>query len=456
MLWSDSKLHEGISGMSEAAAKPQDKKWEKPRIEIGILGLGVVGSGTVALLQNNKAEIERKIGGPFHIKKIAVRNLDKKRGVQVDRSLLTTNASEVIDDPDIDIVCELIGGIEPAREFILRAIKNGKQIVTANKEMIAKEGHELMVEAAARKLDFQFEGSVGGGIPVIQPMKNALSGNQVREVLGIINGTTNYILTRMSREKADFDAVLAEAQAHGYAETNPTSDIGGFDAQYKIAILASIAFTTRINVNDVYVEGITKIARRDIQAAAELGFVVKLVGIARRVDSEQVQVRVHPALLPANHPLASTNDVYNAIMVKGDSVGDVMFYGRGAGAGPTGSAVVGDIMDSCRNLRGGSTGRVGCTCAKTRKVMHIDDVVSRHYLRMHVLDRPRALASIAAVLGDHDISIESVVQKETHTDQAEIVWVTHEAASKSISDAIAVIDKLSAVVSVENWIRVEE
>lgn len=446
--------------MSEAAVKPHSNSssnvWNKPRIEIGVLGLGVVGSGTVQLLQSNRSEIEHKIGIPIHIKRICVRDINKKRAVDVDRALLTVDASEVLDDPDIDIVCELIGGIDPAKQFVLRALRNGKQVVTANKEMIAKEGHELMVEASRRSLDFQFEGSVGGGIPVIQPMKNALAGNQVREILGIINGTTNYILTKMTREHADFDTVLAEAQAHGYAESDPTSDIGGFDAQYKIAILASIAFTSQVRVQDVYVEGITRIAKRDIEAAAELGYVIKLVGVARRVGSDRMQVRVHPALLPAAHPLASTNDVYNAVLIKGDSVGDVMFYGRGAGSGPTGSAVVGDIMDSCRNLRKGATGRVVCTCFEHRSMQPIDEVVTRHYLRMHVLDRPKVLASIAGVLGDFNISIESVVQKETHSDQAEIVWVTHEAAGRNISDAISAIEILPSVVSVENWIRVEE
>ena len=270
-----------------------------------------------------------------------------------------------LDDPDIDIVCELIGGVHPAHEFVQRALQNGKQIVTANKEMIAKKGFELMEEAARRDLDFQFEGSVAGGIPIIQPMKNALAGNRIEEVLGIINGTTNYILTKMAREHADFDDVLKEAQAHGYAEADPTSDIMGYDAQYKIAILAGIAFSSRVNIEDVYVEGITGIGRSDIAYAEEMGYVIKLVGVAKRADGDangSIQVRVQPALLPKTHPLAATSDVYNAIMVKGDSVGDVMFYGRGAGSGPTGSAVVGDILDVCRNLRANATGRVGPAC----------------------------------------------------------------------------------------------
>lgn len=438
--------------MSEAPVKV----WDKPRVEIGILGLGVVGSGTVELLQRNQAEIERKTGLPFHIKRIAVRDLNKKRAVTVDRSLLTTDATEILDDPDVDIVCELIGGVEPAKNFVLRALRNGKQVVTANKEMLAKEGHALMEEAGCRRLDFQFEGSVAGGIPIIQPMKNALAGNQVQEVLGIINGTTNYILTKMTQDHADFETVLKEAQAHGYAESDPTSDIGGFDAQYKIAILASIAFTSRVAVQDVYVEGITRISAHDIEAARELGFIIKLVGVAKRVGKDRMQVRVHPALLPTTHPLASTNDVYNAILVKGDSVGDVMFYGPGAGSGPTGSAVVGDIMDTCRNLRTGATGRIVCTCFEHKTVQPIAEVVTRHYLRMYVMDRPKVLAAIAGVLGDYGISIESVVQKATHRDQAEIVWVTHEASGLSIQGALERIARLPAVVSVANWIRVEE
>ncbi len=432
------------------------RTWRKKQVEIGVLGLGVVGSGTVNLLQRNREEIERKIGLPFHIKRIAVRDLNKPRGVTVDRSLLTSDAYEVLDDPDVDIVCELIGGVDPAKQYVLHALHNGKQIVTANKEMIAKEGHELMEAASAQRLDLQFEGSVGGGIPIIQPMKNALAGNRVDEIMGIINGTTNYILTKMSQERAAFDAVLQEAQAHGYAEADPTSDIGGFDAQYKLAILASIAFTTRINVNDVYVEGITRIAAEDIRYADELGFAIKLVGIAKRMSGGRMQARVHPALLSKTHPLASTSGVYNAVLVTGDAVRDVMFSGRGAGSGPTGSAVVGDIMDICRNLRSGSTGRVPCTCFQHLSIQPIAEVVTRHYTRMLVRDRPKVLAGIAGVLGDFEISIESVVQKAAEGGHAEIVWVTHEAPCRNVERAMEKIEKLPIVISVPNWIRVEE
>jgi homoserine dehydrogenase len=428
----------------------------KDEINIGILGLGVVGSGTVTLLQQNRETIERKAGARIHLRKIAVRDLHKKRAVEVDRSLITNNPLEVLDDPEIDIVCELIGGVSPAKEFVLRAFANGKHVVSANKELIAKEGHDIMEEAGRRRLDFQFEGSVAGGIPIIQPMKNALGGNKILEVMGIVNGTTNYILTRMTHEGAEFEEALRDAQAKGYAEADPSSDVDGFDAQYKIAILSSIAFTSRVNVNDVYVEGISRISKRDIECARELGYVIKLVGIGLRVDDERMQVRVHPALLPEDHPLASTNDVYNAIYIRGDAVGDVMFYGRGAGMMPTGSAVVGDILDVCRNIVFGSTGRVSCTCFEPKQMMPMDAVETKYYVRMVVADRPKVLAAIANVLGDHDVSIESVVQKAASHDKAEIIWVTHKVREYNMRAALSEIKKLPVVASVDNWLRVEE
>ena len=428
----------------------------KETINIGILGLGTVGSGTVALLQQNRAEIERKIGARIHIRKIAVRDLHKKRQVEVDRGLLTNNPHEVLDDPSIDIVCELIGGVSPAKEYVLRALTNGKHVVSANKELIAKDGHDVMEEAGRRRLDFQFEGSVGGGIPIIQPMKNGLGGNKVQELMGIVNGTTNYILTRMTQEGADFQEVLADAQARGYAEADPSSDVDGFDAQYKVAILSSIAFTSRVQVPDVYVEGITHITALDIERARELGYVIKLVAMAERIGDEAMQVRVHPALLPITHPLASVNDVFNAIYLRGDAVGDVMFYGRGAGMMPTGSAVVGDIMDVCRNILHDSGARIQCTCYDKKKMLPMEAVETKYYIRMNVEDRPKVLASIAGVLGDNNVSIESVVQKTTGESHAEIIWVTHKTRESDLRNALAQIKQLPAVSSVDNWLRVEE
>jgi homoserine dehydrogenase len=428
----------------------------KDRIGIGILGLGVVGSGTVRLLQQNRASIERKIGAAIDLRRIAVRDVAKKRAVDVDASLLTTRPEDVIDDPAVDILCELIGGVTPAKDYVLRALRNGKQVVTANKEMIAKDGHEVMEEAGRRGLDFLFEGSVAGGIPIIQPMKNALGGNQVQQIQGIVNGTTNYILTRMTDENADFDVVLKDAQALGYAEADPSSDVDGFDAQYKIAILSSIAFTSRVRVQDVYAEGITRVSKRDIECARALGYVIKLLAVGERRDEDAMQVRVHPAFLPASHPLASTHGVYNAIYLRGDAVGDVMFYGRGAGQMPTGSAVVGDIMDASRNILRGSTGRVPCTCFEERRMLPMGDVETRYYARMTVDDQPGVLAAIAGVFGENRVSIESVVQRADDEGRAEIIWITHRTREADMRAALGQIEALQPVERIENWLRVED
>jgi homoserine dehydrogenase len=428
----------------------------KETIHIGILGLGVVGSGTLAVIEQNRSLIERKVGARVVVKRIAVRDLHKKRLIEADRSIITNDPLQVTDDPDIDVVCELIGGVSPAREFVVRAMRNGKHIVSANKELLAKEGHDLLEEASRLKLDFHFEGAVCGGIPIIQPMKNALAGNRILEIKGIVNGTTNYILTRMTEDNAEFDAVLREAQKLGYAEADPSSDVQGFDAQYKIAILGSIAFASRVHVNDVYCEGITRISKRDIECAKALGYVVKLLAIATRVDDKTIQVRVHPALLPTGHPLASTADVFNAVYVRGDAVGDLMFYGRGAGSMPTGSAVVGDIIDTCRNILAGATGRVGYACFDETEMLPMDEVSTRYYIRMNVSDEPKVLAAIAGALGEHGVSIDSVVQKASSQDSAEIVWITHRTREANLRAALAEIQQLHVVKSLENWLRVED
>ncbi len=425
-------------------------------IKVGVLGLGVVGSGTVRILQENADEIARRVGARITVKKIAVRTLDKPRAVTVDRALLTTHPDEVINDPEIDILAELIGGVEPAHDYVLRAIQSGKNIVTANKEMMAKAGHDLMEAAQSAKLDFFLEGSVAGGIPIIAALKESLAANRVQSVMGIVNGTTNYILTRMSEEGAAFGDVLAEAQALGYAEADPTSDVDGFDAQYKIAILSSIAFNSRVHVNQISAQGIRQIAARDISVARELGYRIKLVAVAERNADGTMQARVHPALLPFKHPLASVDDVFNAVLVKGDAVGDVMFYGRGAGSLPTGSAVVGDIVSVARNIVMGATGRIGCTCFEEKRMLPVESVESKFYVRLQAHDKPKVLASIAHVFGDHDVSIESVVQRQLPDGDAEIVWVTHKVRESNLQAALAGIGDLPAVGSVSNWIRVEE
>ncbi|MHB1456552.1 MAG: homoserine dehydrogenase [Armatimonadota bacterium] len=427
----------------------------KPQINVGLIGLGIVGCGALRVLLENKEEIERKIGSRLEVIKIADKDLTTERPVEFDKSILTSNVSDVLDNPDIDIVIELIGGVHPAKEFILRALKNGKHVVTANKELIAKEGSEILEEATANHLDFYFEGSVGGGIPIIRPLKACLAGDKILEVMGIVNGTTNYILTKMAHEGREFGDVLKEAQQAGYAEADPTADIEGYDAKYKIAILASIAFTSRVPVEDVYCEGITRITEYDIEYARELGYAIKLLAIAKRAG-EKIEVRVHPTLIPLSHPLASVNDVYNGIYVKGDFVQDVMFYGRGAGSLPTGSAVAGDVIDIARNINFGSNGRIPCTCFERKQVRSMDEVESRYYIRLLVADRPKVLAAIAGVFGDHGVSIAMMSQKGLQGDTAEIVLVTHSVAEINFRNAIAQLADLSVVSDVCNWIRVEE
>ena len=427
----------------------------KPQINIGIIGLGTVGTGALKALLENKSEIERKVGSRLEVVQIADLDIATERPVKFDKSIFTTDVSQVLDNPDVDIVVELIGGVHPAKEFILRALRNGKHVVTANKELIAKEGAEILDEASKRGLDFCFEGSVGGGIPIVRPLKTCLAANKIQEVMGIVNGTTNYILTKMTNEGRDFAEALAQAQKAGYAEADPTSDIEGHDAKYKIAILASIAFTSRVNVDDIYSEGITKVSRRDIEHARELGYVIKLLAIAKR-NGEKIQIRVHPTLIPSAHPLASVNDVYNAVHIRGDFVQDVMFYGRGAGSLPTGSAVVGDVIEIARNINFNAGGRLPCTCFDRREVQAMDAVVTKCYIRMLVADHPGVLASIAKVFGDNDVSIASVMQKDLRGDNAEIVMVTHGVAERNFRRAIESIEKLPEVAEVCNWIRVEE
>ncbi len=420
-----------------------------------MLGCGIVGSGTVRTLLENHAAINQKVGADLRIIRICVRDLQKPRPEWVDRSLLTNDPARVVDDPEIDVVAEVMGGIQPARDYILRAIRNGKHVVTANKELLAKDGHQLLAEAADRKLDFNFEGSVAGGIPIIQALKIALAANRVQEVMGIVNGTTNYILTRMAQDGLDFGPALEEAKELGYAEADPTDDVDAYDAAYKLAILASIAFQSRVALEDVYHEGIRRITKRDIEYARELGYVIKLLAIAKQVDGG-MELRVHPAMLPRTHPLASVNDVYNAIYVRGNAVGEVMFHGRGAGSMPTGSSVASDLMETARNIVHGATSRISCTCFQKLPVQDMRDVRTNYYIRMRTVDRPKVLASIASVFGDHQVSLESVVQKRGTGDEAEIAWVTHETREGDLREALARITEGDAVLELSSFIRVEE
>lgn len=424
-------------------------------IQVGLIGLGVVGCGTLQVLRDNLANIEHRLGAKLRVKRMADIDLDRPRPIALDRARLTTDAWELIYDPEIDIIVEAVGGTGAAREFVLGAIRQGKNVVTSNKELIAKHGREILAEARAQKVDVCFEGSVGGGIPIIQPLKETLVVNRITRIMGIVNGTTNYILTRMKRAQKGFAEALAEAQEQGYAEADPTNDVEGHDAAYKIAILAAIAFDSHVDVHQVYREGIARVDVADLRYADELGYEIKLLAIAKD-RAEDMEIRVHPVLIPQSHPLASIDGVFNAILVHGEAVDDVMFYGRGAGALPTGSAMVGDLIEISRNILHGSTARVPCTCSQDKPMRRMEDITSRFYLRMWVADRPGVIAAIAGILGKEQVSIASVVQKEARAAQAEIVWITHEVVEGAMRRALAQIEGLDCVREISSLIRVED
>jgi len=423
-------------------------------IRVGMMGLGTVGRGVYRILKDNSKGIEQKVGAKVEIKKILVRDPAKNRGVDLSEGLLTANVSEIVENPEIDLVVEVMGGINPALEYSMTALKKGKSLVTANKDMIALHGKELFEAAEASNADVLFEGSVAGGIPIIRPLKECLAANRIQQVIGIINGTTNYMLTRMTNESMDFEQVLREAQALGYAEADPSADVEGYDAARKLSILSSIAFNTRVPLNQVFVEGITRITAEDITYANELNYVIKLLGIAKETD-EGIEVRVHPALLPKHHPLASVNDVYNAIFIRGDAVGDVMFYGRGAGEMPTASAVTADVMSAARNLLRNVPGIISCTCFEEKPVKPMGLTATKYYVRLHVADKPGVLAGIALVFGNNEVSLASVIQRHTSGHSAEIVLVTHEVLEGNFQEALKSIKELPAVYDITSVIRTE-
>ncbi len=423
-------------------------------IKIAVLGCGTVGSGVVKLLQQNSEIIAMRAGEPIQLKWVMDIDKDKCRALGIDESLITDQFADIVNDKEVDIVVELIGGIEPAFRFITDAMSQGKHIVTANKDLIAVKGKEIFADAEANHVDFYFEASVAGGIPIIAPLKQSLAGNRIQQIIGILNGTTNYILTKMSREGRDFNDVLAEAQQLGYAESDPTADVEGLDAARKIAILSSIAFNSRVTLDDVYVEGISKITPEDIKYADELGFIIKLLAIGQERDGK-VQTRVHPAFLPKNHPLAAVNDVYNAVFIKGDAVGEIMHFGRGAGQMPTASSVMGDIIEVVRNVRQHTNTRIGCTCYEEKPAYNIDCLEAQFYIRMTVTDRPGVLAGIAGVFGDHNVSLATVLQKTSLKNMAELILITHEVKEKDLRDSLIVLQEMPIVDKINNVIRLE-
>lgn len=420
-------------------------------VKVALLGLGTIGSGVYKLIERQQEEMSSKAGASIEIAAILVHNLGKERE-GVDRTLLTDRWEDIINNEEIQIVIEVMGGIEPARTMILEALKAGKNVVTANKDLVAEYGGELLDTAAEKGVDFLFEAAVGGGIPIIRPMKQCLAVNEIDEVMGIVNGTTNYILTKMFEEGMDFDEALAQATELGYAEADPTADVEGLDAGRKIAILASIAFHSRIGFSDVYTEGITRITARDIAYARELGCVIKLLGIARNTP-EGIETAVYPMLLPQHHPLASVRDSFNAIFVHGDAVDDAMFYGRGAGQLPTASAVMGDVIDVVRNLGYHCTGRINCTCYRDTPVKPFEQMKNLFFVRMQVENKPGVLAGIASIFGSHKVSISQVVQKIVAKGSAELVIVTEAVKEFHMQDALRHLEELETVREISSVIR---
>ncbi len=420
-------------------------------VQVGILGCGNVGSALVRLLADNEELIDRRVGVRLQVARVAVRDLTKSRDVTLAAGVLTDDAESVVSDPAVDVVVEIIGGVEPARTLVLDALKAGKPVVTANKELLADHGEELFEAAEAAGVDLLFEASVAGGIPLMRPLRESLVGERIRRVMGIVNGTTNYILTRMSEEGSTFADALADAQALGYAEPDPTADVEGFDAAAKTAIIASIAFGARVVASDVYREGITKITEDDIAAAHELGYIVKLLGVAEEVDG-RVGVRVHPAMVPQDHPLASVRGSYNAVFIEGEAVGQLMLLGRGAGGGPTASALLGDLIDAAQNLRSGSRGATIGTLHRT-PIRPVDETASQFYISVDAADRPGVLATIAGVFGDHEVSIQSMQQKG-HGAEARLIFVTHVAREAAMAATIREVRELDAVERVGSVLRV--
>ncbi|NLJ83556.1 MAG: homoserine dehydrogenase [Halanaerobiaceae bacterium] len=424
-------------------------------IKIGLLGLGTVGSGVYSILEKHSENLKSKIGTGLQIEKILVRDVSRQRDIDFDSGLLTDKAEDILDNPEIHLVVELIGGEEPAYQYILKALNNGKSVVTANKLLIAKYGQELMKLAAEKGVSLYFEASVAGGIPIIRPLRESFAANKIERIYGILNGTTNYILTKMTGEGQDLETALKEAQRLGYAESDPGSDISGADAAYKIAILSSLAYETVIDINDVHIEGIENIEPEDIEIARELGYLIKLLAISK-FTADGVDIRVHPAFIPENHPLASVSDAYNAIYLHGDSVGDVMLYGQGAGRLPTASAVVADIIQAGKEIYYGSPDINGDIYKNVHKVMDISQVENSFYLRLQVKDKPGVLAKIAEVLGKNQVSLASVIQKHRQNPVVPIVLVTHQVKEENLQKSIAGFKNIGEIVAVNNIIRVEE
>ncbi len=427
-------------------------------VTIGLLGCGNVGAALVALVAGRSDEVVARTGIRLRIGRIAVRSLDRRRPDHIDAGKLTTDAQGLVNDPEIDLVVEVMGGVDPAHGLISTALRAGKPVVTANKELIAAVGGELFGEADAAGVDLLFEAAVAGGIPIVRVLRESLAAEDVRRVLGIVNGTTNYVLTKMAEEGWSYSDALAEAQRLGYAEPDPTADVEGLDAAAKAAIIATIVFGSTVVASDVRAEGITGVTPTDIDFAARLGYVVKLLAFAEQFDDGTVGVRVHPAMLPAEHPLASVRDSFNAVYVEGASVGELMFYGRGAGGAPTASALLGDVLDAAANLSKGAHASLGSF--RPASLRPADELRCEFYVKLAVADRPGVLAAVAGVFGDHGVSIRATEQEafdlgaETPDGTARLVFITHTAREADVVSTLDALASMAEVSSVDSVLRV--
>lgn len=429
----------------------------KDNISVGIIGFGTVGTGAARILLENHDILREKTGFDITLKRIADPDITRDRGINLPDGILTAAAEALLNDPEIDIIVELIGGVHPAKDYILKAIQGKKHVVTANKALIATEGSEILTEAEKYGVEVGFEAAVAGGIPIIKILREGLVANRILNIYGIINGTSNYILTRMTEEGIEFSQALNEAQRLGYAEADPTFDVEGIDSAHKLTILSSLAYGIPLSCNEVYKEGITRVTSQDIKFASELGYKIKLLAIAKYVHGE-VEMRVHPTMLPEDYPISKVDGVFNAVYIEGDAVGPTLYYGRGAGDMPTGSAIVSDIIDIARNMRSNAAGRIPAikTSGSHPKIRSMDDVESMYYFRFSALDQPGALSKIAGVLGDNNISIVSVIQKGRHVVGAvPLVVLTHTARERDVLNAISAIDNLPIVTDKTFFMRVE-
>lgn len=430
-------------------------------INIGLLGCGTVGTGVAKILIENKELICSRVGAVLKLKYAADIDITRDRGIRFDEGVLTADAEKVLNDPDIDIIVEMIGGVGIAKDFILRAIQNGKQVVSANKALLAADGNTIVKAAAEKGIDFAYEASVGGCMPIIKTLRESLAGNRINSMIGILNGTCNYILSKITDEGMSFEAALAQAQANGFAEADPTLDVEGFDTAHKLAILNALAYGMEINLGDIYIEGISEITPMDIELAGQFGYRIKLLAIGKN-RGDKVEARVHPTMIPFDNLLSNVNANLNAVMVSGDAVGDMLLYGYGAGMMPTASAVVGDLADIARNLLCGTTGRVPLLAWQTEAirripVMPVDEISTYYYIRFSAADRPGVLSKISGILGENEISIKSVHQKGRKIGGlVPIVMLTHRAKEADVKKALAEISVLDIVGNKPVLIRIED